>query len=204
MVVNGNGSANSMTVVIDPAAADRALVSVDGFETMSFNNKANLTLNALGGDDTVVVDIAAGAAPAGLTSVTVNGDAGNDTVRLESLPTAVTTALVNDPARAGSGDGNDTIDATNIAATVALTLNGGAGNDTITGGKGNDTISGGTGDDIIIASPGNDIVERRRRQRSDQDHWPDRQRYDHRKSNPNGRQHVGSYHSMAKAHARTR
>src|SRR5207344_3315968 len=47
-----------------------------------------------------------------------------------------------------SGVGNDTIDATAIPlASIALTLDGGAGDDVISGGAGADTLIGGTGID---------------------------------------------------------
>jgi hypothetical protein len=170
LTVNGNGAANSMTVAQDPNAATRALVSVDGFETMSFNNKNTLLVNGFAGDDTIVVAIAATAVITGLVAVRVNGDQGNDTIRLESVSNAVTSIIVNAtaananplvPARPASGDGNDTIDASQLVAPAAavLTLNGGAGNDVITGWSGNDTIDAGTGDDTIVVSSGTDTVD---------------------------------------------
>ena len=166
LTVNGNGAANSIAVVQDPNAATRALVSVDGFETMSFANKSTLLVNAFGGDDVVNVAIATTAVIAALTAIRINGDQGNDTIRLESVPTAVTSIVVNStaasanpliPASPFAGDGNDTIDGTTIAATTAPTIFGGAGNDNITGGLGNDTIDAGTGDDTLIDSPAADI-----------------------------------------------
>jgi NAD(P)-dependent dehydrogenase (short-subunit alcohol dehydrogenase family) len=47
--------------------------------------------------------------------------------------------------------GDDTFTAANGPATlIALTVDGGAGNDTITGGAGDDTLLGGAADDILI------------------------------------------------------
>ncbi len=58
-----------------------------------------------------------------------------------------------------AGGGNDTITASNgLAALTALTLDGGAGNDSITGSDGNDRLIGGDGNDIVIAARGNDTV----------------------------------------------
>ena len=55
--------------------------------------------------------------------------------------------------------GDDTITAGNgLAALIALTLDGGAGNDTITGGDGADLILGGTGNDIVTGGRGNDTA----------------------------------------------
>ena len=67
--------------------------------------------------------------------------------------------------------GDDVVDAGSLAANaIALTLNGGAGNDELLAGGGNDLVSGGagndmifleTGDDTFVWNPGdgNDIVE---------------------------------------------
>jgi Ca2+-binding RTX toxin-like protein len=55
--------------------------------------------------------------------------------------------------------GNDTITAGNgLAPLIALTLDGGPGNDVITGGDGNDTLIGGDGNDVITGGRGNDVV----------------------------------------------
>ncbi len=62
------------------SAATNGLVSIDGFETYQFSNKAALVLNALSGDD--VVNMNNPTVPTGLTSITVNGGnpTGSDTV----------------------------------------------------------------------------------------------------------------------------
>ncbi|HMM87689.1 beta strand repeat-containing protein [Bradyrhizobium sp.] len=55
--------------------------------------------------------------------------------------------------------GDDTITAGNgLAALIALTLDGGDGNDTITGGDGADLILGGAGNDIVTGGRGNDTA----------------------------------------------
>ena len=62
--------------------------------------------------------------------------------------------------------GDDIITAGNgLAALIQLTLDGGAGNDTITGGDGNDMLLGGDGNDIVIGGRGNDTGAARRRRR---------------------------------------
>ena len=55
-----------------------------------------------------------------------------------------------------TGAGNDTISAS--AINRAVVLNGGAGNDTLTGGTGNDTLSGGAGKDSLNGGAGIDTV----------------------------------------------
>src|SRR6185503_5097462 len=55
--------------------------------------------------------------------------------------------------------GDDVITASNgLASLITLTLDGGAGNDTITGGDGNDTLIGGDGNDLINGGRGNDNI----------------------------------------------
>jgi Ca2+-binding RTX toxin-like protein len=55
--------------------------------------------------------------------------------------------------------GNDTFSATgNLAALITLTVDGGAGNDTILGSNGADVLLGGDGDDVIDGQQGNDIA----------------------------------------------
>src|SRR6266849_1247967 len=55
--------------------------------------------------------------------------------------------------------GDDTITAGNgLANLIHLTLDGGAGNDTITGGDGNDMLIGGDGNDVINGGRGNDTA----------------------------------------------
>jgi Ca2+-binding RTX toxin-like protein len=55
--------------------------------------------------------------------------------------------------------GNDTFSATgNLAALIGVTVDGGAGNDTISGSNGADILLGGDDDDFIDGQQGNDIV----------------------------------------------
>jgi Ca2+-binding RTX toxin-like protein len=56
--------------------------------------------------------------------------------------------------------GDDVITAGNgLAGLIQLTLDGGAGNDTITGGDGNDLLLGGDGNDIVNGGRGNDTAQ---------------------------------------------
>jgi Ca2+-binding RTX toxin-like protein len=55
--------------------------------------------------------------------------------------------------------GDDTFTAGNgLAPLISLTVDGGAGNDTITGGDGNDVLLGGDGNDTIIGGRGSDTL----------------------------------------------
>ena len=53
--------------------------------------------------------------------------------------------------------GDDTIDASGLQANaIALTLNGGDGNDILIGSPGNDLINGGRGNDVALMGAGDD------------------------------------------------
>ena len=55
--------------------------------------------------------------------------------------------------------GDDVFSAGNgLAPLIAITVDGGAGNDTITGGDGNDVLLGGDGNDTIIGGRGSDVL----------------------------------------------
>src|SRR6188768_3178360 len=55
--------------------------------------------------------------------------------------------------------GDDSFDATgNLAALIAVTVDGGAGNDSIRGSNGNDLLLGGDGNDFIDGQQGNDTA----------------------------------------------
>jgi VCBS repeat-containing protein len=61
----------------------------------------------------------------------------------------------NSTIRADGGNGNDTLNGSPVADSLA----GGAGNDILTGGEGNDTLSGGGNDDVITGGLGNDSID---------------------------------------------
>ena len=73
------GPNSGVVNAVNPAGLLTGLVAVDGFETFEFANKTTLTINGLGGDDTI--QVRNDGTPTGLTGVTVNGQDGADTVR---------------------------------------------------------------------------------------------------------------------------
>ena len=70
------------------------------------------------------------------------------------------------PSSLNANGGNDVINTTgNLSALIALTLDGGAGNDTINSGNGADMLIGGDGNDFIDGNQGNDFALLGARQR---------------------------------------
>lgn len=85
------------------------------------------------------------------SSLTVNLGSGKNIATVSSLdPTFAGTFTLN----AGAGD--DVVDA--ALMSIAFTINGDGGSDTLGGGTGNDTINGGAGADSIFGSNGNDTL----------------------------------------------
>jgi Ca2+-binding RTX toxin-like protein len=55
--------------------------------------------------------------------------------------------------------GDDTFSATgNLAPLISISVDGGAGNDTLLGGNGDDTLIGGSGNDFVDGNQGNDLA----------------------------------------------
>ena len=106
---------------------------------------------------------------AGSDRVTIEGTAGNDTIGVAPAATAPHIAVSGGPAglpidvvnaeglSIEALAGNDTLSgAVGLATLTQLTLDGGAGNDTINGGDGNDSLRGGTENDTVDGNRGDD------------------------------------------------
>ena len=136
-------------------------LSLDNFETLT------LTSNGLAGDTNTVATISG----ASLKNLTIGAGSAALTVSasgaaLSNLTTVDASAATTDiningltmgTARAVTitgGAGNDTFKGT----TLSDSLVGGAGNDAITGSGGNDTIDGGAGNDTLTGNTGIDVV----------------------------------------------
>jgi Ca2+-binding RTX toxin-like protein len=78
--------------------------------------------------------------------------------RLDPAPFAIDIGTSENLVLNANG-GDDRISATgNLAALIQLTIDGGAGNDTILGGNGKDVLLGGDGNDFIDGNQGNDVA----------------------------------------------
>ncbi|HEY7115201.1 MAG TPA: hypothetical protein VH475_01370 [Tepidisphaeraceae bacterium] len=176
------------------ANGNRARLTRDvGNVAMDLNGVEEVDLDALGGADTITVndqsatglntfnvDLGGSAifADDQADLVIINATDGNDVGQIRSIGTRInatvsTIPFVNITGAGGFAaltvntlGGNDTLDASDLAATnasqlVKLTINGGAGNDTLTGsqgaddfvwnpGDGSDTIEGGDNSDTLV------------------------------------------------------
>jgi Ca2+-binding RTX toxin-like protein len=185
MVFNGAGvaervalSANGhrLTFLRDPG---RVVMDTAGVERVDFNALGGadlVTVDDLSGTDVTDVNVDLAGTLGGATgdgqadSVTVNGTNGNDTINVSGDASGVAVsglaALVaiqhqepNDGLAVNGLDGNDAISAAALAAqAIALTLDGGAGDDTIAGAKGAEVSFGGDGNDSIDGNGGNDTA----------------------------------------------
>jgi Ca2+-binding RTX toxin-like protein len=157
--------------------------------TMDLNSIEQIQFTALGGADTITVNDLSGTGvkqvsidlagiPGSTTGdgaadvVIVNGDAGSEHIQVTASGNQVTvtgtpetvvisgTEGANDRLIVNGLGGNDTIDASTLAAgVIGLTIDGGAGNDTITGSQGADTLDGGDGNDKVNGGLGNDFAD---------------------------------------------
>ena len=133
-----DGDAGNDEVVVNgaPTAGDLFTVKPQGnrvrFDRLNlglFNldfTSERLTVNGLGGNDTMTADPGLAA----LTALTLKGDQGTDTIT--------------------GGDGADRI----FGGDDVDTLAGGAGGDELTGDRANDVVSGGAGDDTLVWNNG--------------------------------------------------
>src|SRR5262245_5670513 len=134
---------------------DDQVFGESGNDRMIWNPGDDTDLNE-GGDgiDTIEVN-------GGNGSELVNDTANGTRVRLDRLehgPFSIDSGTTENLTLNDNG-GDDTFNAGNgLATLIKLTVDGGAGNDTITGGDGNDVLLGGDGNDTITGGRGDDTV----------------------------------------------
>jgi Ca2+-binding RTX toxin-like protein len=178
------GVGDSATIVLSGTALD-----VNGSQcgTATVTNTDTVTVAGNTGSESVTVDLGGGPFTNGNGDITfaltmgTNGPAG-DSFTVDGAPTAddivfgangvdltndgsvdvTSTGVENFAVNAGAG--NDKVSGAGSAATgaafaTALSLNGGAGNDTLTGGDGGDTFVGGAGNDGIAGGNGSDTAD---------------------------------------------
>jgi Ca2+-binding RTX toxin-like protein len=141
--------------VLTGGTGDDQVFGQAGNDRMIWNPGDGTDLNE-GGDGTDTVEVNGGNASENF-SITANGTR----VRFDRLDPAPFTIDIGTTENLvlNANGGDDVITAGNgLAPLISLTLDGGAGNDTITGGDGNDMLIGGDGNDVITGGRGNDVA----------------------------------------------
>jgi Ca2+-binding RTX toxin-like protein len=183
-----NGSNVNENIALSANGSRLRLSRDVGNVTMDVNGVEQVNVVALGGADTLTVNDLSGTDVTGVSidlagspgsgagdgqadTVIVNGTANADAVQITGSGSSYTVAglpaLVTVQGSEGTNDqlvvnalgGNDSVIAAGLPATVVgLSVDGGAGNDTITGGDGNDVLQGGDGNDLIVGGRGSDVA----------------------------------------------
>jgi Ca2+-binding RTX toxin-like protein len=171
--LSANG--NRLRLLRDVAAINMDTNAVERVELNTLAGTDTTTVNDLTGTGVthVSVNLAAtgGAGDTVADAIVVNARDGDDVVTLSGSATSTTvdglttvvTATGADPQDrlvVNGLEGNDVLSAqATSAGTIAVTLDGGIGDDVLIGGPGNDTLQGGPGDDILIGGPGLDVLD---------------------------------------------
>ena len=141
--------------------ADDQVFGQAGNDRMIWNPGDDTDLNE-GGDGTDTVEVNGGNGSEQFTA-TANGTR----VRFDRVSPAPFSLDIGTSEKLvlNANGGDDTFSATgNLAALIAITVDGGAGNDTILGGNGVDTLLGGDGNDFVDGNQGHrQRLSRRRR-----------------------------------------
>jgi Ca2+-binding RTX toxin-like protein len=135
--------------------ADDQVFGQSGDDRMIWNPGDDTDLNE-GGNDADVTEVNGGNGDESFT-LTANGTRVRFD-RVNPAPFSIDLGTTEKLVLNMSG-GNDSFSATgNLATLISVTVDGGAGNDTILGGNGNDFLAGGDGNDFIDGNQGNDTA----------------------------------------------
>jgi Ca2+-binding RTX toxin-like protein len=176
--ISANGSRVRLTRDVGNVTMD-----LNGIETIDLNalgGADTITVNDLSATDVSDVNLdlsgSAGTGDGQPDAVIINGTNGDDVGRIAAFDNGARIGAVvglfpfvnitgaeatNDTLTVNALGGNDTVDASNLPANlIGLTVNGGAGNDTILGSQGNDTFvwNPGDGSDTIDGDGGFDTM----------------------------------------------
>jgi Ca2+-binding RTX toxin-like protein len=186
MLFNGSGgaelfeaSANSGRVLFTRNLGN-IVMDVNDLEVIDLNalgNTDTLTVNDLSGTDLTEINsdlagtIGGTAGDGQADTVVVNGTNGADVIDVVGAGTSASvlglSARVNIANSEGANDslvvnalgGDDDVTATTLpAGVIKLTIDGGAGEDSLLGSQGNDVFLGGSEDDFVFGNNGNDVA----------------------------------------------
>ena len=149
IAIPNSGAAVSLSIqngslVVSQGGTVERRIMLDATET--------LTITGSAGDDEIGIDFSRPGAVQ-LTSLTIDGEAGNDEITIEGLA-----ATLADSVLASGGVGDDVI-TFNRDIRQAVTVDGGAGHDSITTARGRDIIRGGDGNDFIDGGAQRDFIK---------------------------------------------
>jgi Ca2+-binding RTX toxin-like protein len=151
LALTGTDSDDVVTVT---QSGDVLTVVMNG-RTTPYTGVTSLTINALGGNDTVTLD------PSVTLPASITGGAGNDTLSGGAGADAIAGGLGADRILGGAGADSlkGGVGADDLRGNGGSDwLRGGAGNDTLRGNGGNDTLNGGGGSDLLLGARGDDIL----------------------------------------------
>jgi Ca2+-binding RTX toxin-like protein len=167
--LSGNGNRLRFTRDIANVTED-----TDGVENVVFTARGGadvVNVNDLSGTDVDHVTVDEGTPDGATDQVIVNGTALNDVVNVAgdsaevdvtglAAAVSILTPEATDALTVAGLGGDDAIVASGLRTpSMALTLDGGDGNDVLVGGDGNDTLLGGAGDDVLEGGPGLDTLD---------------------------------------------
>ena len=135
--------------------ADDQVFGQGGNDRMIWNPGDDTDLNE-GGDDTDTVEVNGGNGAEQFTA-TANGTR----VRFDRVTPAPFSIDIgtSEKLTLNANGGDDKFSATgNLAPLIAITVDGGTGNDTLLGGNGADFLLGGDGNDLVDGNQGNDVA----------------------------------------------
>jgi Ca2+-binding RTX toxin-like protein len=153
------------------------LDDVERLDVNALGGSDTITVNDLSGTDAVEVNVSldfppgSGTGDAQIDTVFVTGTNGDDTVEVVGAGTAYAVVGlhtfvqvrgsegVNDSLAVNLLGGADTFSAATLpAAVVRLSVDSGAGNDTLFGSAGQDALISGDGDDVVDGKRGDDVI----------------------------------------------
>ena len=159
---------------------DSIVVDLNDIESVDLNalgGADTLTVNDLSGADVIKLNVNLAGTPGSTAgdaqpdTIIINAANGNDTLDVSgagssaavaglSAPVIVTNAEgANDTLVVNALGGNDMLTAsTLVSGIVKVTLDGGAGNDTLLGSRGPDRLQGGDGDDFVDGQQDTDVA----------------------------------------------
>jgi Ca2+-binding RTX toxin-like protein len=167
------GTAGNDSILVKRNAAGKIVVNNGAVPILgtkpTVDNTTVLEVFGQGGNDDISLDESNGALPSGV----ISGGDGTDSVTIEGGPASESYFLANNGvgiARIGRDTPSPFFD--DLDTTENLTVNMKGGDDrfagqngvsflhlTVDGGAGNDTILGGDGDDLLIGGPGLDSID---------------------------------------------